>query len=124
MKKSKLQQIIKEELQKEIRVNKPNQIYVINSPEYKKFYQLVKWCDYWNVDFNEDGNIHFPLSDFDFFYMIYTAATKEQWTPDRCVINADDFEDIKINYGLDYEWDVSNIEKNKQIEDKLKEHSI
>jgi hypothetical protein len=124
MKKSKLQQIIKEELQKEIRVNKPRQIYVINSQEYKNFYQLVRWCNYWGVDFNEEGMIHFPINDFDFFYMIYTTATDEQWTPDRCVVSADDLEDTKNNFGLDDEEDISNIEKNKQIEDKLKEHSI
>jgi hypothetical protein len=124
MKKSKLQQIIKEELQKEIKINKPNQIYVINSQEYKNFYQLVRWCNYWDVDFNEEGMIHFPLNDFDFFYMIYTIATDQQWTPDRCVINTDDLEETKMNYGLDDEEDISNIEKNKQLEAKLKEHSI
>jgi hypothetical protein len=124
MKKSELQQIIKEELQKEIKINKPNQIYVINSQEYKNFYQLTRWCNYWDVDFNPEGNIYFPLNDFDFFYMIYNITTDEQWTPDRCTITSDDLEEMKMNYGLDDDEDISNIEKNEQLEAKLKEHSI
>jgi hypothetical protein len=118
MKKSIILKLIKEELHKEIKVNNPPQTYVVNSPEYKKFYQFVELCNYWGTDVNSNGNIRFPLNDFDFFYALYSTSLSEHWTPERCIVTVEDLDTVIENYGLEEKWKI------KELKDKLKEHSI
>jgi hypothetical protein len=118
MKKPITLKLIKEELHKEIKINKPINTYRVNSPEYKKFYQFVELCDYWGVDVNQDATISYPLNDFDFFYILYTSALGGNWNPDLCIVDRDGFEIIKDNWGL---YDDNKI---KELEDKLREHSV
>ena len=116
MKKSELQKIIKEELQKEIKINRPIN-YIVNSDEYKKFYQLVELCNYWNVDVNPNGDADFsPLNNFYFFYALYTTALSENWTPEQCIVSKEDIEAVEDNFSLD----KGEIE---QLINKLREHS-
>lgn len=118
MNKNRLKQFIKEEIQKEIQIKRPG--YIVNSPEYKKFYQLIDLMDYWGIDgdVNPEGDVHFdPLNDFYFFYMLWTSAQKQNWTPNYCHLTNNDFEEmIHDNYSLD-EDDI------EQVKAKFIEHS-
>lgn len=119
MKKSELKQLIKETLH-EIKVVKPGERYIVSSPEYKKFYQYVELTNYWSPDtsVNPEGDVYFdPLTDFHFFYIIYTYADKDNWQPDRCIITKENFEEMLHDYGL--EEDKNRIE---QIKEKFREH--
>jgi hypothetical protein len=122
MKKSISLKLIKEELYKEIKVNKPTETYRINSPEFKRFFELIELCDYWGVDINPEGSIRFPLNNFDFFYMLYTSGLGENWNPDECIVDRDGFEIIKANWGLDNNDEYTD-DKIKELKNKLKEHS-
>ena len=56
---------------KEIQVNKPSSIPIktwnINSDEYKKFYQLIKLCNYWGVPVDDRDNGYDFNKDYYFF---------------------------------------------------------
>jgi hypothetical protein len=116
MKKSQLEQIIKEELQKEITV-KPSLSLAVFSSEYKKFYQLVELCDYWGVEYNAGNSILFnpELNDYYFFCLIHNVAQKQNWTPNYCRLTTEDFEQMIEDYNLD----ESEIQ---QVKDKFQEH--
>ena len=114
-----LKRLIKEEIQKEIQVKPPG--YIVNSPEYKKFYQLIDLMGYWGVDgdINPEGNVYFDpfLNDFYFFYMLWTSTQKQNWTPNYCLLTNDDYETMISDH---YRLDENDIE---QIKAKFKEHS-
>jgi hypothetical protein len=96
----KLRQFIREEILKEIKINTD---YIIASPEYKKFYQMVELNEYWDVDW--DGgyySIDFNyLNEFDLFYFIHSFILAEQWQPDMCTISKEDLEEGFANWNID-----------------------
>lgn len=117
MKISELKQLIKEEIQNEIQVKRSG--YMVNSSEYKKFYQLIDLSTYWGVDesINSEGEIHFnPLNDFYFFDMLWSCAQKQNWTPNYCLLTNDDFETMVYDYNL-------NDDEVAQVKNKFTEHS-
>ena len=119
MNKNRLKQLIKEEIQKEIQVKRPG--YIVNSPEYKKFYQLIDLSEYWGVEesINPEGDVRFDpfLNDFYFFCMLWMSTQKQNWTPNYCLLTNDDYEAMISDH---YRLDENDIE---QIKAKFKEHS-
>jgi hypothetical protein len=96
----KLRQFIREEILKEIKINTD---YIVASPEYKKFYQMVALNNYWDVDW-EGGvySIDFNyLNEFDLFYFIYSYIPAEQWQPDMCTISKENLENGFTNWGIE-----------------------
>jgi hypothetical protein len=115
----------------EITVNKPsdlqlNKTWNINSDQYKKFYQFLELCDYWNVDLGSQYDYDFDR-DYDFFTAIHNAIQNDHWLPDRCIFTPKDFEELAANYAFDTIYykdkDEEDIKTAKQIISKLKEHS-
>ena len=88
----KLRQLIKNEILKEIKVYKP---YIIASPDYKKFYQMVELNGYWNIDWKDEYyEIDFNnLNEFDIFYLIYRTVSTEDFKPDRCIVTSEKLEE-------------------------------
>ena len=121
MKKHQLKQIIKETI-KEIQVNQPKKLFIINSPEYKKFYQMVEINDYWGIDWKDEFHeIDFTegLGDFDFFYFIFTIVTKNNWKSDKCILKEEDLKEGFEGWGIE-----DDEEKQNEIMNKIKEHKI
>ena len=119
MKKAQLKQLIKEEIQNEINL-KTLGAFRVSSPEYKKFYQFIELSIYWTDEtdsVNPTGQIYFdPLNDFYFFYLLWTASQKQNWTPNYCLLTSEDFENMIYDNGLD----ENQIQ---QVKDKFKEHA-
>ena len=101
MKQTELQQIIKEEILKEIKPNIP--LYTIASSDYKKFYQMVELNKYWDVDWS--GGYYsvdfYNLNEFDFFYFIHSFISSDNWRPNMCIINQEDLEEGFMNWSID-----------------------
>lgn len=119
----------------EIKVNKPSSIPIktwnINSDKYKKFYQFIELCEYWNVDLGSEYDYDFDR-DYYFFTAIHNSIQENHWLPDHCIFTPEDFEELAVNFGFDdvlypeSSNDLSlseDLKTAKQIINKLKEHS-
>jgi hypothetical protein len=108
MKQTELQQIIKEEILKEIKVN--SSAYVMASPEYKKFYQMIELNEYWGIDWEGGGySVDFndlAPNDFLFFYFINSFLPSDQMGPNKCIISVKNLEEGFMNWGIEDDPDA------------------
>lgn len=91
----------------ELEINKniniiPQKDWELKSEEYKKFYQLVTICDYWNVDWSDDYEVLFNdgWNDFYFFTFLYSASLVNNFKPDKFIITFDSLCEAIENYDL------------------------
>ena len=79
----------------ELRINNPNdKDWIIDDDSYKSFYQLVKSCEHWDVEWSEREVGGEWDQDFYFFQTVFDNTDEENLTPERCIFTIESLENI------------------------------
>lgn len=117
----------------------PKKNWELKSEQYKRFYQLITICGYWNVDWNDDYEVNFDenWNDFYFFTFLYSTSSVSNLLPNKFIITFDSLCEAISNYSITYGYCEYVFDKDEEYKDeaikalpyikkilnKLKEHS-